>query len=123
MAVILGRVERAAARTPRPTIAGPSHRFVPLYRKRTSQRRLLNACAGPAALLAVTAAGGAALAQPLPLDPARESAVAARLEQIRQSPPQLRMFLHAMPKGGDLHNHLGGGTYAEDFIRWGAARG
>ena len=123
MAVILGRVERAAARTPRPTIAGPSHRFVPLYRKRTSQRRLLNACAGPAALLAVTAAGGAALAHPLPLDPARESAVAARLEQIRQSPPQLRMFLHAMPKGGDLHNHLGGGTYAEDFIRWGAARG
>ena len=123
MAVILGRVERAAARTPRPTIAGPSHRFVPLYRKRTSQRRLLNACAGPAALLAVTAAGGAALAHPLPLDPARESSVAARLEQIRQSPPQLRMFLHAMPKGGDLHNHLGGGTYAEDFIRWGAARG
>lgn len=28
-----------------------------------------------------------------------------------------------MPKGGDLHNHLGGAIYAEDFIRWGGALG
>ena len=27
-----------------------------------------------------------------------------------------RLFLQAMPKGGDLHNHLGGSTYAEDML-------
>ncbi|MFX7640608.1 hypothetical protein ABTJ59_20110, partial [Acinetobacter baumannii] len=32
-------------------------------------------------------------------------------------------FLRGMPKGGDLHNHLGGAIYAEDFLRWAAARG
>jgi adenosine deaminase len=31
---------------------------------------------------------------------------------------RLRAFLQAMPKGGDLHNHLGGSVYAEDFLRW-----
>ncbi|WP_093137986.1 adenosine deaminase [Pseudoxanthomonas sp. GM95] len=31
---------------------------------------------------------------------------------------KLRAFLQAMPKGGDLHNHLGGSVYAEDFLRW-----
>ncbi len=29
-----------------------------------------------------------------------------------------RLFLQAMPKGADLHNHLGGSTYAEDLIAW-----
>ncbi len=28
-----------------------------------------------------------------------------------------------MPKGGDLHNHLGGSVYAEDFLQWAAADG
>jgi adenosine deaminase len=35
----------------------------------------------------------------------------------------LRLFLREMPKGGDLHNHLGGNVYAEDFLRWAAADG
>lgn len=29
-------------------------------------------------------------------------------------------FLREMPKGGDLHNHLGGAVYAEDLIDYGA---
>jgi adenosine deaminase len=29
----------------------------------------------------------------------------------------LRAFLYRMPKGADLHNHLGGAVYAETFIR------
>jgi adenosine deaminase len=33
------------------------------------------------------------------------------------------VFLAGMPKGGDLHNHLGGSTYAEDWLGWSAARG
>jgi len=54
---------------------------------------------------------------------AREAAVAALFDKAVQSPPQLRMFLHEMPKGGDLHNHLGGNVYAEDYLRWAAADG
>ena len=27
-------------------------------------------------------------------------------------------FLQAMPKGGELHNHLGGGVFAETWMAW-----
>lgn len=47
-----------------------------------------------------------------------EARTAARLDAIADSPPRLRMFLKAMPKGGDLHNHQGGSIYVEDFLRW-----
>ena len=36
---------------------------------------------------------------------------------------QLRQVLEAMPKGGDLHNHLTGAVYAESFIEWAAEDG
>ena len=40
------------------------------------------------------------------------------LEQARKNPLELRMFLQDMPKGGDLHLHLSGGTvYSETLIR------
>jgi adenosine deaminase len=32
-------------------------------------------------------------------------------------------FLRAMPKGGDLHNHLVGAIYAESWLRWAAEDG
>lgn len=32
------------------------------------------------------------------------------------TPPPLREFLYAMPKGGDLHNHLSGDVYAESYL-------
>src|SRR3954451_8607423 len=35
----------------------------------------------------------------------------------------LRQILQAMPKGGDLHNHLSGSVYAESYIRYAAADG
>jgi adenosine deaminase len=35
----------------------------------------------------------------------------------------LRQILQAMPKGGDLHNHLSGSTYAESYLRYAAADG
>ena len=50
-----------------------------------------------------------------------EARTAAALDRIAMSPPRLRMFLQAMPKGADLHNHGGGSIYAEDFLRWAAA--
>lgn len=53
----------------------------------------------------------------------REAAVAALFDKAAQNPSDLRMFLRRMPKGGDLHDHLGGNVYAEDFLRWAAADG
>lgn len=43
---------------------------------------------------------------------------AATFAAVKDSPVQLRMFLQAFPKGGDLHNHLSGSVYAEDFVDW-----
>src|SRR5678816_4011364 len=44
-------------------------------------------------------------------------------ETIRSRPPQLFAFLRRMPKGGDLHNHLSGAIYAENYIKWAADQG
>ena len=38
------------------------------------------------------------------------------LESIRKQPPMLLAFVHDLPKGGDLHNHLDGAIYAEDLV-------
>jgi adenosine deaminase len=51
----------------------------------------------------------------------REAKVGALMQRVSGNGAQLRAFLQAMPKGGDLHNHLGGSNYAEDFLRWAAA--
>lgn len=51
-------------------------------------------------------------------DPSDEQRTAKYFESIRNSPVALEMFLHAMPKGGDLHNHIDGAIYAESFISW-----
>ena len=53
----------------------------------------------------------------------REAAVSALFDKAVQSPTMLRVFLREMPKGGDLHNHLGGAIYAEDYIEWARAKG
>src|ERR1043166_2407701 len=54
---------------------------------------------------------------------ADERGAAQRLEDLRQTPLLLRRFLEAMPKGGDLHNHLAGAVYAESYLRWAAEDG
>jgi hypothetical protein len=45
-----------------------------------------------------------------------EQRTAIHLESIRKNPSLLLAFLQAMPKGGDLHNHLAGAIYAEKWI-------
>ena len=45
------------------------------------------------------------------------------MESVRQQPSLLLAFLRAMPKGGDLHNHLFGAIYAESLIDYAAADG
>ncbi|HEX6494479.1 MAG TPA: adenosine deaminase [Acidobacteriaceae bacterium] len=51
-----------------------------------------------------------------------EQQAAANMEQARAAGPlALHAFLAAMPKGGDLHNHLAGAVYAETWLRDAAA--
>jgi adenosine deaminase len=52
-----------------------------------------------------------------------EATAAAMLDKLANYPAGLRVFLQAMPKGGDLHNHLSGTAYAEDFLDWAAEKG
>lgn len=52
-----------------------------------------------------------------------EQKTARYLDSIRRQPPLLLAFLHDMPKGGDLHNHLTGAVYAEDLLDWAASDG
>ncbi len=49
--------------------------------------------------------------------PDEARAARAFQEARREGPPALRAFLYPMPKGADLHVHLGGAVYAETWIR------
>lgn len=46
-----------------------------------------------------------------------ERRTARLLDAARSNPADLESFMLRMPKGGDLHNHLVGDTYAETLIR------
>lgn len=48
---------------------------------------------------------------------------ATSFDDIKDSPPRLRAFLAAMPKGADLHSHLAGAVYAESNLAMGAGAG
>jgi adenosine deaminase/adenosine deaminase CECR1 len=48
---------------------------------------------------------------------------AAWFEAHRSQPPSLRIFLQRMPKGGDIHSHLGGAVYAESYLAWAGEEG
>jgi hypothetical protein len=61
-------------------------------------------------------------AAPAPAAPG-EAATAAYFASIRNQPSRLLAFLAQMPKGGDLHNHLSGAIYAENYMRWAADDG
>jgi adenosine deaminase len=50
-----------------------------------------------------------------------EQKTARYLDSIRRQPSLLLAFLHDVPKGGDLHNHLDGAIYAEDLIDFAAS--
>ena len=52
-----------------------------------------------------------------------ERAARRAFHEAKSDPVELRRFLYAMPKGGDLHNHLDGAIYAENFINWAAEDG
>ncbi|MEU9101029.1 adenosine deaminase [Streptomyces sp. NPDC048361] len=54
---------------------------------------------------------------------AEEARVQAYLGRIVDSPSELRRFLADLPKGGDLHHHLGGAVRAESLIGYAARDG
>lgn len=72
------------------------------------------------ALLAILAAPVQAQAQ---TESQREASTAAVFDRVAAQPARLRVFLQAMPKGGDLHNHLWGQPTAEQFLAWGGDAG
>jgi adenosine deaminase len=58
------------------------------------------------------------LASQICLSQSSEEKTAKYFESVRHQPGLLLAFLQQMPKGGDLHVHLGGATYAESMIDW-----
>lgn len=48
-----------------------------------------------------------------------ENSINQHFKRIQQDPIALYQFLYKMPKGGDLHNHFTGATYAENLIAYG----
>jgi len=50
-----------------------------------------------------------------------EQKTARYLDSVRKQPSLLLAFLHDVPKGGDLHNHLDGAIYAEDLLDFAAS--
>lgn len=47
-----------------------------------------------------------------------ESQVAKWFAKNRDNEALLRDFIKKMPKGGDIHTHLSGAVYAEDYLKW-----
>lgn len=78
------------------------------------RQRLAAFLAAGAVLLTATAARA---------DAASEAAAATAFDAAVDNQAMLRLFLQAMPKGGDLHNHLSGTPSAEDYLSWAAAQG
>jgi hypothetical protein len=52
-----------------------------------------------------------------------EQRASDRFDAVLPDPVALAAFLKAVPKGGDLHNHLSGAVYAETFLAWAMADG
>ena len=57
------------------------------------------------------------------LRPSAEARTARYLDTIRTRPAKLRAFLHAIPKGADLHNHLSGAVPTETLIGYAVSDG
>ncbi|POX38200.1 adenosine deaminase [Streptomyces sp. Ru73] len=81
-----------------------------------------------AALLGAAAVPPATDATAAPRPTARattpaEQRVDAYLDSIRNRPSELRAFMRALPKGGDLHNHLSGAASTELLVRLAAQDG
>ncbi len=78
----------------------------------------------------LAAAGCSAAPAPAPVtapagrsDCSRTGSIDEAFQCARQDPNALRAFLLAMPKGGDLHNHLTGAIYPEVLLQLASYQG
>jgi len=82
-------------------------------------KRVLSAWLTIAGSVALILTGGVAFADSKAAPASTpEARTAARFDAVVHDRASLRLFLRAMPKGGDLHHHLWGAPYAEDFLAW-----
>ena len=73
--------------------------------------------------LFVTVVGSAVALAPAPPTAAQADPVGVYLDSVRHEPELLAAFLRDMPKGADLHLHLGGATATETLLRFAADGG
>jgi len=73
--------------------------------------------------LFVTVVCAAVAVAPAPPIAAQGDPVGVYLDSVRHEPELLAAFLRDMPKGGDLHLHLGGATSTETLLRFAADDG
>ena len=59
----------------------------------------------------------------IPAHTAAEDKASDYFDQIKHKSIFLRGFLTRFPKGGELHTHLDGAAYAENYINWAAEDG
>lgn len=52
-----------------------------------------------------------------------ETGAAAVFNRVSQDQSRLRVFVQAMPKGANLHNHLDGSVYTESYVKMAAEHG
>ncbi len=55
--------------------------------------------------------------------PSYESGAAAVFNRVAEDQSRLRVFIQAMPKGANLHNHLDGSVYTESYVKLAAEHG
>lgn len=53
----------------------------------------------------------------------REALTSAVFDRVKGNATRLRVFIQALPKGADLHNHISGSPYAEHYLLWAAENG
>jgi len=87
------------------------------------RRRALIGCTSVAAALSIALTAAQVPARRAPAATSGEATTAKHFDTLRNDPLRLYAFLHEMPKGGDLHNHLSGAVYAESYLTWAAAEG
>ena len=73
---------------------------------------MINRIVGWSGVLALTLAAGMAQAAP------KSPSVNAGPDVGRMTGGELAAFTRAMPKGGELHNHLSGAVFAETWLDW-----
>src|SRR3990167_9061996 len=49
---------------------------------------------------------------------ASETATSRYYTSIQKNPQKIKKFMFDMPKGGDLHNHASGSTFAENMVKY-----